>query len=286
MQLRVRGQNFVGAIHHRMRVLTGARSALLAATCLTFALGGCSTMPADLTGSIASAPPSQRSEADWRRTAESAGEKYRANPKDAEAAIAYAQSLRALGQRAQAVAVLEQASLANSGNKALVGAYGRALADVGQYKQALDVLGSAHTPDDPDWRILSVQGAVLDQLGRHQEAQRYYASALKIAPDEPTILSNLGLSYALAKDPKKGEETLRRAMTGKTTDPRVRQNLALVVGLQGRFNEAEEIARSDLPPDEAASNVATLKQMLARSEAKPNNKSGKKLGNLASAAGS
>ena len=106
-----------------------------------------------------------------------------------EVAIQYAQALRTLGQRPQAAAVLEQTSLAVPGNKALLGAYGRALADVGQHKQALEVLERAHTPENPDWRILSAQGAVLDQLGRHAEAQRYYSSALKIAPDEPSVLS-------------------------------------------------------------------------------------------------
>ena len=40
-----------------------------------------------------------------------------------------------------------------------------------------------------------------------------------------------------------------------------------MVGLQGRFAEAEEIARADLPPDEAASNVAYLKQMLTQAKA-------------------
>jgi Flp pilus assembly protein TadD len=44
----------------------------------------------------------------------------------------------------------------------------------------------------------------------------------------------------------------------------VRQNLALVVGLQGRFSEAESIAQADLPSDEAAANVAYLRQMLAQ----------------------
>jgi hypothetical protein len=44
----------------------------------------------------------------------------------------------------------------------------------------------------------------------------------------------------------------------------VRQNLALVVGLQGRFQEAETIAKGDLSPDEAAANVAYLRQMLAQ----------------------
>jgi Flp pilus assembly protein TadD len=37
-----------------------------------------------------------------------------------------------------------------------------------------------------------------------------------------------------------------------------------VVGLEGRFDEAETIARADLPPDQATANVAYLRQMLAR----------------------
>ena len=124
-------------------------------------------------------------------------------------------------------------------------------------------------PKQPDWRILSAQGAVLDQLGRHEDAQRHYLTALKIKPDEPSVLSNLGLSYALSKDLKDAEATLRRAVAQQPVDPRVRQNLALVVGLQGRFAEAEQIARADLPPDQAAANVAYLRQMLAHKTALP-----------------
>src|SRR5581483_6427036 len=191
----------------------------------------------------------------------------RADPMNAEAAIRYAQALRATGQRSQAAAVLQRTSLAHPRDKALLGAYGRALADIGSYNQALEVLGRAHTPDQPDWRILSAQGAVLDQMGRHGDAQRYYAAALKIVPDEPSVLSNLGLSYALSKDLVQAEATLKRAAAAARADPRVRQNLALVVGLQGRFAEAEAIARADLPPDEAAANVAYLRQMLAEQSA-------------------
>ena len=82
-------------------------------------------------------------------------------------------------------------------------------------------------------------------------------------PGEPSVLSNLGLSYVLSKDLAKAEETLRRANGRPDADPRVRQNLALVVGLQGRFADAEAIARADLPPDEAAANVTYLRQLLA-----------------------
>jgi Flp pilus assembly protein TadD len=237
---------------------------LLAATALalTLALAGCkTTRTTDTTGSIA-LPSGPRTETEWRRDADVYGTRYRANTRDVEAAIRYAHALRGIGQRAQAAAVLEQASLQTPDNRALAGAYGRALADTGSYRQAMEVLNRAHSPDQPDWRILSVQGAVLDQMGQPQEAQRYYVSALNIVPDEPSVLSNLGLSYALSKNLPKAEETLRRAVGRTNADPRVRQNLALVIGLQGRFEEAETIAKADLPPEEASANVAYLRDML------------------------
>jgi Flp pilus assembly protein TadD len=83
-------------------------------------------------------------------------------------------------------------------------------------------------------------------------------------PDEPAALSNLGLSYLLTKDLKNAEITLRRAVAQRNADPKTRQNLALVVGLSGRFDEAEKIAGADLPQNEAAANVAYLRQMLAQ----------------------
>ncbi|MGJ4890509.1 tetratricopeptide repeat protein [Bradyrhizobium sp. HKCCYLRH3099] len=232
-----------------------AFAALLAA-----GLGGCQTV-SDVTGSLgrsAEPPPP----ATPQRAVEVYGERYRANPKDAAMAVAYGQALRTNGQREQAVAVLEQATLANPGNKTVLAAYGRALADNGNFKLAFDVLSRAHSPDNPDWKLLSVQGTALDQMGRHDEARRYYESALKIVPGEPSVLSNLGLSYMLTRDLPNAEQALRQAYGSQRADARVRQNLALVVGLQGRFAEAEQIARADLPPDEAAANVAYLKQMI------------------------
>jgi Flp pilus assembly protein TadD len=242
------------------RLLTSAAVAAI----LAAGLGGCQTM-SDITGSLSSKAETGP-DADPRRSVEVYGERYRANPKDADAALLYGAALRATAQRSQAVAVLEQANISHPGNKALLAGYGRALADNGNFQQAFDVLTRAHSPDNPDWRILSVQGTVLDQLGRHDEARRYYESALKIVPEEPSVLSNLGLSYVLSRDLPKAEEALRRAYGSTRADARVRQNLALVVGLQGRFAEAESIVKADLPAEEAAANVAYLKQMLSRKD--------------------
>src|SRR3982074_2926209 len=231
-------------------------------------LGLCSCQTAgmsDITGSLGEKTEAS-SAADPLREVELYRDRFRANPKDDDAALQFGKALRAAGQRSQAVAVLEQATIAHPGNKALMAGYGRALADNGNFQQAFDILGRAHSPDNPDWRILSVQGTALDQRGRHDDARRYYASALKIVPDEPSVLSNLGLSYMLTRELPKAEETLRRAYGNPRADGRVRQNLALVVGLQGRFAEAETIAKGDLPADEATANVAYLREMLSQKD--------------------
>jgi Flp pilus assembly protein TadD len=69
---------------------------------------------------------------------------------------------------------------------------------------------------------------------------------------------------------------MRSAVQQPGADSRVRQNLALVVGLQGRFEEAEKIASAELPPDEAAANVAYLRQMISQQNAWSQLKDGKK----------
>jgi len=242
----------------RFRAVTALSAVLLLGLC------GCQTDGlSEITGSLGD----KSEKTTPARSLEFTRDRYRSHPDDAEAALNYGKALRVAGQRSQAVAVLEQATIAHPGDKALLAGYGRALADNGNFQQAFDVLGRAHSPEDPDWRILSAQGAVLDQLGRGEDARQYYASALRMVPDEPSVLSNLALSYVLSKDLAKAEETLRRANSRADADQRVRLNLALVVGLRGNMAEAENLAKEGRPPEEAAANVAYLKRLLAKQAA-------------------
>jgi len=243
----------------RRSIARGSAAILIVGLC------GCQTAGlSDITGSLGEKPETSRNAP--QREVDSYRDRFRANPKDPEAALQYGKALRSTGQRSQAVAVLEQATIANPSNKALLAGYGRALADNGNFQQAYDVLSRAHTPEDPDWRILSAQGAVLDQLGRYEEARQYYSSALKIAPEEPSVLSNLGLSYVLSKELPKAEEILRQASGRPDADRRVRLNLALVVALQGRLTEAENIVKADRPAEDVAADVAYLRQILSRKQ--------------------
>ena len=234
-----------------------------AASLVAFLAGGCVNRSPQVTGSLAQ-PPAALDEAGWRRESAAWGRRFEANTGDARAALHYARALRGLGQHAQAVAVLQQAAMRNPKHLELLGAYGKALADVGRYPEAADVLARAHVPERPDWRILSAQGAVADQMDDHSRAQQYYEAALRIVPDEPGVLSNLGLSYALSKRLPDAERTLRRAADLPAADGRVRQNLAVVLALQGKLPEAETVLRRDLSPGEAAANLSALRAMVAQ----------------------
>jgi Flp pilus assembly protein TadD len=218
----------------------------------------------DVTGSIDKAMPASNSEASWRSYTEEWGKRYDAKPGDKQASINYARGLRALGQRSQAVAVLQAAVVKMPKDTELLAAYGKALAEDGQFKRAQEVLASAHSPDRPDWRILSAQGVSADQLGEHDQAQALYLSALKIKPDDPGILANLGLSYALNRQLPEAEATLRKAAAQPGADPRARQNLALVLGLEGKFGEAEQVAKQDMSDVDAAQSVASIRSMVSQ----------------------
>lgn len=231
------------------------------------ALCGCSKTIDDVTGSIGLSKETKmpRDENSLRRFAEEWGRRYDADPKNKTTALAYARALRGLDQNAQAVAVLQGLAIRRPNDLEALGAYGKALADAGRLHEAADVLARAHTPDRPDWSVLSAQGSIADQLGNHEDARGYYQSALKIRPNEPAVLSNLGLSYALSKQLPQAEQTLLAAASQPTADMRVRQNLALVLALEGKFSEAEDWSRRDLSPIDAAANVASIRQMISQS---------------------
>jgi Flp pilus assembly protein TadD len=247
-------------LQHRHGVRVLGRAVALAG--LALALAGClGRDPSATTGSIGSA--SAAPEARYAALTE-IGRRYEGSPDDPKLAIAYSRALRENSQNAQAVAVLQQAAIRNSRDLTVLGAYGKALADAGRLKEAADVLSRSHTPERPDWRILSTQGAVADQMGDFDGAQRYYETALRLAPGEPSILSNQGLSFALAKRLPQAETTLRQAALSPRADARVRQNLALVLGLEGKFGESEEVLRRDLAPADVASNMAAIRGMVSQ----------------------
>jgi Flp pilus assembly protein TadD len=194
------------------------------------------------------------------------GDRWKADPKNAELALAYADGLDKLGQSDQRLQVLQSAAANNPSDLKLKAAYGRALLATGQAGEAITQLEAVAQSSQADWRAHSALGSAYDQDNQHGKARSAYERALALKPNEITVLNNMGMSYALEGDLKKAESTLRTAMAQPEakSNPKVRQNLALVVGLEGRFDESREIASADLPPDEVEANLAYLQKMMAQ----------------------
>ena len=253
----------------RKRLLRATAAIAIAAT-----LAGCGTSKLT-TGSLSKSSDAgyggrvieQMSAGELAKAGDSLGKAYASNPSDKATALKYAQVLQMNGRTDQSLAVMRKLAIAYPTERDVLAAYGKALASSGELEPALDAVRRAQTPEYPDWKLVSAEAAILDQLGKSGEARTLYRRALDLKPNDPSILSNLGMSYVLEGDLRTAETYMRSASEQPAADSRVRQNLALVVGLQGRFEEAEKIASAELSPDQAKANVAYLRGMLKQQNA-------------------
>jgi Flp pilus assembly protein TadD len=239
-----------------------ARPVLLAVSVLALAACQTKTASLDAADSMATASTSQAS---FKRTKD-LGEKWKADPGNATLGLAYAQSLEQLGQTEQQVEVLKVVAGQNPANAKVQTIYGKQLIKSGRATDAAAALEQAIAAGQADAPTYSALGSSYDQQGHYAKARASYQKALALKPNDPGILNNMGMSHALEGNLKEAEKTLRLAAAQPSSKalPRIRQNLALVVGLQGRFDESRQIASADLPPDQVEANLAYLQSMLSQ----------------------
>jgi Flp pilus assembly protein TadD len=237
----------------------GIALALLATTAIATVLGGC----------VQSGPLSRFSGEPKLAAADAIGAvtqwsaAYAKNPQDPKTALGYANALKAIGSRDRALDVLTTAYRANQDNGEIAAELGRLALDMNRLEIAQQTLKVAEAQGVKDWKTLSAQGTLRAKRGAHAEAQQYFLAALQEQPDAVSVINNLALSYALDGKADKSEELLRKAVAGGKGDKRVRQNLAMVLGLQGKFEEARQIASVDMTEQEAKSSMAYMRNMLA-----------------------
>ena len=192
---------------------TGKRL-LLVATALTLAasVAGCGTSKMT-TGSISKSGQSieQMSSSELRNAGSSLGKAYAKNPKDKATAMRYSTLLQMNGKTDQSLAVMRKLAIDYPTDRDVLAAYGKSLAGAGELQPALDAIRRAQTPEYPDWKLLSAEAAILDQIGQTGEARTLYRRALDLKPNEPSVLSNLGMSYVLEGDLKTAETYMRSA---------------------------------------------------------------------------
>lgn len=191
-----------------------------------------------------------------------AGE-YDTFPNDLEAAQRFAEALRKGGRADRAVSIAQEALQRFPNDRPLTLTYGLAQIAARNPQEAVRPLTIIAAGDPRDWRVRSALGAALDQLGRFAEARQAYQEALALEPNDPSVLTNMGVSHLMEGDPAGAEPLLRQAMTQPNAPAQSRQNLAIAVALQGRFDEAQQLERIDLPPAQAAANIEYLRGLLS-----------------------
>lgn len=229
---------------------------------IALSAGGCQSTT---TGSSLAADSESPGGASIMETAR-AGQAWRADPKNIELGLKYAAQLQALGQFTDQMKVLDELTRRNPNDAKLAAYYGKQLTARGRVVEGERTLRRLVAAGNADWTVHSALGSALDQQGKFTEAREQYAVALKAGANQITVLNNIGMSYMLEGDLNAAEKTLREAsrLPGGDVEPRVRQNLALAVGLQGRFEEAREIASRDLPAEMVEANMAYLRSMLSQ----------------------
>ena len=125
------------------------------------------------------------------------------------------------------------------------------------YARALAVAEARQAPADVLWPILLQQGGALDLAGDWPAAKAAYERAYTIAPEQPTVLNQVGYSeIEHHEDAARASMMIAKANGLRPDDPAITDSLGWVLYRQGKADQAipllEKAAAGD--PGEAAIN--------------------------------
>lgn len=244
-----------------------SRMPALLATVALIALSGTPTLAADPTAATAAqarAPSSAAVRATYDRMDALSrsvfwASEQQADPTDAVAGVKLAQALRELGRYDQAAEAAQATLTIQPNNLDALLELGRAHIARGQAFYGVAPLEQARDLAPRDWRPYSLLGVAYEQVRRTDDARAAWNQALALSPDNPDVLTNAATAALTHGDAPGAETLLRRAVAQPTASAKVRQNLAMVLGLQGKMGEAEQILRRELPPEQAERNLQWLR---------------------------
>ncbi len=255
-----------GCGHHRLHksrgVLLTMSAALMMGACTQVSELPLPGMAQDTQTAAAQPQGVSQPQSELERAIAYWGEQYEKNPRDQNAALSFAKNLKADGQKQRALGVLQQASIFHNNDRELASEFGRLALEFEQVGLAQKLLAFADDPVKPDWRVISARGTVLAKQGDYKGAIPFYERALKMSPNQPSVMNNLAMALAAGGQPDKAEPMLRRAAHEAGADAKIQQNLALVLSLQGRYDEARQFAQVSLPQDSAAADIEYLRRMV------------------------
>jgi Flp pilus assembly protein TadD len=250
---------------------------LLSTVALCFAVSGCATFAettpkpektANVEPALRQAAMMSERNASYGEAAQHYAALHSKYPQDKAITLALARNLRFAGNPQQAIAVINSVSFGQTPDALTLLELGKDYLAADQLNLAKPTLERAKAAAPLNWEVLSSLGVVYDYEGQYGQAQQQYDAALFLDPENPTILNNKALSLAQEGRLDEAVKTMQVATNQPSASAQARQNLALLMALQGDAEAAERLARKDLPPAVAEANIEYYKS-LAKPDMKP-----------------
>ena len=180
----------------------------------------------------------------------------RLKPDDIETAVLLGRNLRYSGSANKAADVFSELSKSNPDNTTIKLEHAKALIALGEFGAALPLLNSVIISDGNNWQAFSALGITYDSLGNYKMAEKSFSTALSVSPNNPVVMNNMAMSLAQAGRIKEAISTLEKAAALNRASPHIRQNLALLYGINGDREKAKTLASMDLDPKEVETNTS------------------------------
>ena len=99
------------------------------------------------------------------------------------------------------------------------------------------------------------------ELGRRHidDALLTLSTALEVCPRDPVLLNNYGMCWLIRGRAADALEMFTEAAAVVPNNARYRANMAVALGLMGRYDEAASLYSQILPPEQVHHNVAVLR---------------------------
>lgn len=101
------------------------------------------------------------------------------------------------------------------------------------------VIGRIRTPAAEDWILYYSRGISFERSGQWARAEADFNEALRLSPDQPSVLNYLGYSWAdMGRNLERAREMIQRALTRKPNDGAIIDSMGWVLFRQGHVDEA------------------------------------------------
>lgn len=217
---------------------------------LMLLLGACDGSPSVTSDDAYSAAVRQADEARASGNVDMAIPLYdralQADPQGIEAKLGLGQALLTIGAGDEAAAQFRDVLARHGDDSKARRGLAAALIAMGQTSLAEKQIDLALQANANDYRSLNLLGVVLDMQGRHTEAQASYHRGLELAPNDPGLRSNYGLSLAITGQPQAAIGLLAPVASGRQSTVRIRQNLAFAYAMAGDLSNSLQLCRRDM----------------------------------------